>query len=140
MDQKTFQVMLERRGYRDIHFDPQDYGLDAITCGTSGKIEVEKNMMLHGNELEQMTYEQTRHLIDSVYGDEMVHVVHQCGYVLLYASTEYDGDGPFAELPHPAYYQVPVYDEARPMKRCPGWKERLDVNAHLPRVEDPERS
>jgi hypothetical protein len=32
-----------------------------------------------------------------------------------------------------------VYDEALPLKRCPGWKQRLDVNADLPRVEDPDR-
>jgi len=139
MDQQTFQAMLERRGYRAIRFEPQDYGLDAIVCGTSGKIEVEKNLMLHSGELEQMTYEEARFLIDSVYGDEMVHVVHPCGHVLLYASAHYEGDGPFALLPHPAYYQVPVYDEARPLKRCPNCKKPLDVNADLPRVEDPDR-
>jgi hypothetical protein len=141
MDQSTFQAifsaMLERRGYQEIRIEPCKDGLECSASATAGAIEVERVLPLDGDEITSMDREQARDLIDNIYGEWMQHVVHPCGHVLLYASAVWEGDGPYASLPHPAYYQVPVYDEARPIKRCPHCKERLDARTALPRVEDP---
>jgi hypothetical protein len=114
--------MLERRSYRDIQLGTQEYELNCTASASSNQIEVERTLMLHDDEIASMDYKQARDLIDTMYGEWMIHVVHPCGEVLLYAAPEWAGDGPYALLEHPAYYQVPVYDKAQPIKCCPGCK------------------
>ncbi len=105
MDKKTWIAMLERRGYTmGVHF-VEDHG-EVRQC-IVGDHEDGTEMLFSGTQFSRMTYEEARDYLDDVLGEEMRHVGHSCGQVLLEANCCWHGFGPYNDF-ESGFYLVPL--------------------------------
>ncbi|SRR6266849_616620 len=153
MDKRTFTAMIERRGYDlGVHFVEQAGMVQACRVGDH---EAGIGLSFAQGQFENMTCEQARDSLDNSLAQEMRHVRHSCGQVLLEANDWWSGMGPYKDFIW-GFYQVPLTWSSRPVTRCPRCNEVLNLEGDepgedfdyeqyqaqrltvLPRVEDPD--
>jgi hypothetical protein len=157
MDKDKFTSMLERRGYTNgVHFVEKQGVVQKCLVGDD---EATTGLVFSGDAFEKMTYEEACDYIDDTLGQEMRHVVHTCGQILLEANDWWSGMGPYNDF-ELGFYLVPLHWGSKPVDRCPSCQENLsleggdltdeegelmDMDTYeeerptvLPRVTDPE--
>ena len=133
MDIKTWQTMLERRGYRHVFVEKR---------GTQIVYSIEGVQGVRGAaNFETLTYRKIRREIENQLGHGMEYVQHRCGLPLLRARAGYTRDDSFcrvqAPLFHSEYYSVPLRPQPLPLTSCPQCGDRLSQGS-VHKITDPE--
>ena len=137
MEKETFQKMVERRGYNlGIHFEEKQ---GHVTKCLVGDHEAGTELFFHGTQFADLSYEDARDYIDDVLAQEMRHVQHGCGQVLLEANDWWSGMGPYNDFEW-GFYLVPLDWGSKPVDRCPKCQQKLSLEGDGEREEMDEET